>query len=368
MQDYPGPGSLTLADPIRTLFHGVALALMLGWILFLGRSIFVPVVSSILVVYVVLGVSRLTTGLPVVGPLLPASVHYLIAAVGIGYILIELVATFTANLSALATRAPEFQAALLGLVQSVAERFGIETALTWEMLRREVLGEVNLQATLRSGLTSVASILTGLFFVLLNVAFMMMERRSFFDKLAKMADTPEGSARLLDVVTDINQRVGRYLAVKTLINVVLGVISYGVMALFGLEFAIFWAIIIALLNYIPYIGSIIGVAFPVAMAILQFDGIEDVVALLIALVAVQVAMGNVIEPQVMGNSLNLSPYVILVSLTAWTALWGVSGAIVSVPIMAVLVIVLSEFDATRPIAILLSKNGELYIAKRTSAV
>lgn len=346
-------------DPVRSLFHGVALALMLGWMLYLGRGILVPVVSSVLVVYVVLGVSRLTSGLPVVGRLLPASVHYLIAVVVISLAMIELVATFTSNLSALATRAPQFQAALLGLMQQVAERFGVETALTWEMVRREALGEVNLQQTLRTGLSSVASILTGLFFVLLNVVFMMMERRSFFDKLAKLSDTPEGSARILEVVTDINQRVGRYLAVKTLINVVLGVVSYGIMAVFGLEFAIFWAIIIALLNYIPYIGSFIGVAFPIAMAILQFDGAENVLALLVALVTAQVVMGNVIEPQVMGNSLNLSPYVILISLTAWSALWGVSGAIVSVPITAVMVIVLSEFSATRGLAILLSKNGDV---------
>jgi predicted PurR-regulated permease PerM len=135
------------------------------------------------------------------------------------------------------------------------------------------------------------------------------------------------------------------------------------MAAFGLEFAVFWAIIIALLNYIPYIGSFIGVAFPIAMAILQFDGAENVLALLVALVTAQVVMGNVIEPQVMGNSLNLSPYVILVSLTAWSALWGVSGAIVSVPITAVMVIVLSEFSSTRPIAVLLSKNGDVGIGR-----
>lgn len=131
------------------------------------------------------------------------------------------------------------------------------------------------------------------------------------------------------------------------------------MAVMGLEFAIFWAIIIALLNYIPYVGSIIAVAFPVALGIIQFDDINTVLLLFALLVGVQLLMGNVIEPQVMGNSLNLSPYVILISLTAWSSLWGIAGAIFSVPIAAIMVIVFSEFEQTRPIAKLLSMNGEI---------
>jgi predicted PurR-regulated permease PerM len=67
----------------------------------------------------------------------------------------------------------------------------------------------------------------------------------------------------------------------------------------------------------------------------------------------------VIEPQAMGNSLNLSPWVILVALTIWGSLWGLSGAVFSVPITAVMVVVFSEFASTRPLAVLLSKDGSV---------
>jgi predicted PurR-regulated permease PerM len=131
------------------------------------------------------------------------------------------------------------------------------------------------------------------------------------------------------------------------------------MAVFGVEFAVFWAIVIAVVNYIPYVGSAIGTAFPVALALVQFSDINAVLLLLAALIAAQVVVGNVIEPQVMGGSMNLSPYVILIALTAWTSLWGVAGAIFSVPITAIMVIVFSEFTRTRPLAVLLSRDGRI---------
>ena len=356
-----GHGGLALQgdNRLRDAVYGVALMLMLGWILFIGRAVFVPMVSAILVVYVVAGVARLTLRVPYVGRVVPIRLHYLFAGVVISYGLLELVGAITANLTALVARAPEFQTSLLVLVQGLAERFGVEDTLSWEAIRRDLLGTINLQTIARTGISSAASMLTALFIVLLNVGFLMMEQRSFYDKLSRLSSDPAKVRRLLAVVTDINDRVGRYLALKTLINVVLGVMSYAIMWLMGLEFAGFWAILIAALNYIPYIGSFIAVAFPVALAIVQFGDINDVLVLLIALILAQMLMGNIVEPQVMGQSLNLSPYVILVSLTVWSSLWGVFGAFVAVPIMAVLVIVLSEFEGSRPLAVLLSLDGDL---------
>jgi predicted PurR-regulated permease PerM len=131
------------------------------------------------------------------------------------------------------------------------------------------------------------------------------------------------------------------------------------MAVVGLEFAVFWAVLIALLNYIPYIGSLLGVVFPTAMAVIQFASPSEVLIVLAALVVAQFVIGNVLEPYLMGNSLNLSPFAILVGLTVWSGLWGVAGAFLAVPITAIMAIVFSEFAGTRPIAVLLSRNGRL---------
>ncbi len=345
-------------ERFRNLVYGVALALMTVFALVAARGILIPVVSSILLVYIIVGVSQLLARAPVLGALSEGKRH-LLSVVVILFLSVELVALFVSQLGAVAARAPEFQNALLALVQSVAEAMGVETAPNWDDVRNSIVGEINVQQVLRTALASVSSLVGGLSFVLLNVAFVLLERRQFSDKLDRLSADPARTARLRHVVGDVNARVGRYLAVKTLINVVLGVLCWAIMALFGVEFAVFWAIVIAALNYIPYIGSVVGTAFPVALALVQFDDLNAVFLLLAFLIAAQVLMGNVIEPQVMGGSLNLSPYVILIALTAWTAMWGVAGAIFSVPITAIMVILFTEFEGTRPLAVLMSKDGRI---------
>jgi predicted PurR-regulated permease PerM len=355
-------------DRFRSLVYGVALAIMVVYVLDAAQGILIPVVSSILVVYVIVGVSQLIARAPVLGPALSEGARHLLSVALIVVLLVELVALFVANLGAVAVRAPMFQEALLNLVQSVAETLGVEDAPNWDTVRTAIVGEVNVQRTLRVALSSVSALVGGLSFVLLNVAFLLLERRDMAAKLDALAPDPAGSARLRAVIGDVNARVGRYLAVKTMINVMLGVLCWAIMATFGVEFAVFWAIVIAVLNYIPYIGSAVGTALPVALALVQFPDTNTVLLLLAFLVAAQILMGNVIEPQVMGGSLNLSPYVILIALTAWTSLWGVAGAIFSVPITAILVIVFSEFRRTRPLAILLSKDGRLDAPPATPGV
>ena len=99
------------------------------------------------------------------------------------------------------------------------------------------------------------------------------------------------------------------------------------MRLFGLEFAALWAVLIAFLNFVPYIGSVLGVVFPVLMTIVQFGDLGTILTMLLALTALQFAIGNFLDPYVMGNSLNLSPFAILISLAVWSELWGVPGRI-----------------------------------------
>jgi AI-2 transport protein TqsA len=93
--------------------------------------------------------------------------------------------------------------------------------------------------------------------------------------------------------------------------------------------------------------------------VVQFEELGTILAMLAALSAVQFVIGNFLDPWVMGSSLNLSPFAILISLAVWSELWGVPGAFLAVPITAIMTIVFSEFSGTRPIAVLLSKNGRL---------
>lgn len=190
-------------------------------------------------------------------------------------------------------------------------------------------------------------------------AFLMLERKDFDGKLDRLGLEPSGLSRLRAILADVNARVGQYLAVRTLLNIALRLVSFLIMTLFGLNFAVVFAIIIAVLNYTPYFGTFIGVAFPVAAGLVEFASPGTATWLATALGSMQFVTGNFIAPRVMGTSLNLSPWIILVALTFWTSLWGIPGAVFCVPIMAVAVVVLSEFQSTRAIAILISHKGVL---------
>ena len=344
---------------LEAFVYGTVLALIVGWVLYIGKGIFAPIVMAMLVVFVIVGLTRQLARIPVVGAVLPLQLRYALAVVVsvgaltlIAYIAID-------NVDRVAARAPAYQASLLGTIQSLAARVGFESEPTWATLRQLIRDQISIQSLVGSTVAAAASILGVAIVVLLYVTFLLVERRAFSAKVDKLSSDPRSAALIRQIVADVNARVGSYLALKTLLGMMQAVVSWVAMWWFGLEFATFWAMLIVLLNYIPYIGSFLSVFFPVAMAIVQFGDPNTIVTLAIALVVVQFAIGNFLDPYLLGNSLNLSPAAILVSLSVWSGLWGLPGAFLAVPITAVMAIVFSEFAATRPIAVLLSRNGTL---------
>jgi predicted PurR-regulated permease PerM len=132
-----------------------------------------------------------------------------------------------------------------------------------------------------------------------------------------------------------------------------------VVANLGKALAAFFGVLVALMNYVPYIGSVLSVVIPGTFGLLQFGPSPDLLLLLVLLLGVQFLLGNIVDPYLMANSLNLSPLAIVASLAGWSALWGAPGAFLAVPLTACIAMVLAEFNGTRPIAILLSKTGHL---------
>lgn len=345
---------------LQAVVYGGLLALMIGWVLYIGRPVFVPMVFGVIVAYIIIGLSRGLRRLPTVGRWLPAwlcyvaSIGAILGAITAGVLLV------VNNIGRVVQLVPEYEESLLQMIQRGAEFLNIETAPTWRALRDQVLEQISTQAIIGSTVVSVTAIVATLAVVLLYVTFLLVEKRVFPEKLRNLSEDPGDASRVKQVLDSISTRVGQYLALKTLVSVILGAISWVILEAFGVEFAGFWAVLITVLNYVPYIGSFLGVLFPVVWAIVQFGDWGTVITLLALLTAAQFVIGNFLDPWLLGNSLNLSPFVILASLTIWGGLWGIPGAFLAVPITSVLGIILSEFRGTRPIAVLMSRGGELH--------
>jgi predicted PurR-regulated permease PerM len=346
-------------DRLRALVFGTVLLICIGWVLHVGESIIVPAVFGAVIVYIIVGLADAFARLPGVGRRLPSRLRYLVSFAVIGLVGVLFAYLVMSNKERALALAPQYQQSLLAAIQRVAVYFGFETEPTWATLRRDLLSQLDLQRLFGSLLASVGSIVVTFVIVCLYATFLLLERRSFETKLANLSDDPARVARIRQVIEAINRRIGSYLALKTLLSLLLGVSSYVVMRMYGLDFAALWAVLITVLNFVPYVGSVLGAVLPALMAVVQFDDLGTVMTLLVSLTALQFAIGNFLDPYVMGNSLNLSPFAILVSLAVWSELWGVPGAFLAVPITAIVTIVFSEFPGTRPIAVLLSRSGRL---------
>lgn len=346
-------------ERLQATLYGVLLALAIGWVLYIGKGVFVPIVFSVMVVYVIAGLSRLFLKLPWVGRFLPRQVGYTLSTLVIVLALAVIASMVAATLGSVVALAPQYEASLLNTIQSVAARLGVEATPTWATLRHDLLAQISTQRFIGSTVVSVSAILSSLVVVLLYIAFLLLEQRAFSAKIANISSDPAKVTHLQKIITHINARIGTYLGLKTVVSVAQGLVSWAVLAWYGVEFAMFWGVMIGFLNYVPYVGSVLGVVVPVAFTTMQFADLNIILAVLLYLSAAQFVIGFFLDPYLMGNSLNLSPFAILVSLAVWSALWGIAGAFLAVPMTACLVLILAEFEGTRPIAILLSRNGQV---------
>ena len=220
-----------------------------------------------------------------------------------------------------------------------------------------VLEQINLAAYIPVLAGSTGYIVATAILIVLYVGFLFAERASFPGKLAKLFPDVNRAAHVDRIVQSITWNVHRYVLIKTIISVLTGLLVYLVMLLFGLEFAETWALLTVFLNFIPNIGSIVATLIPTLAALVQFDSWTPVLLIFTIITLIQFSVGNLIEPQLMGRSLNLSPFVIILSLTFWGAIWGIVGMFLAVPIMVMVMIACSHVPFLHPIAILLSRDG-----------
>ncbi len=158
----------------------------------------------------------------------------------------------------------------------------------------------------------------------------------------------------------------RYFAIKLFVSALTALGSYAIMKIVGLDFAETWALLAFLLNFIPNIGSAVATILPSLVALVQFDTVGPFLIVAIGISAIQFCVGNFVEPPLMGRSLNLSPLVIILSLTFWAFVWGIVGMFLSVPIMVMVLIVCSHVPAWRPVAVLLSGDGRIPDGEKTA--
>ena len=220
------------------------------------------------------------------------------------------------------------------------------------------LAQVNVSGMLGNFAGSIATAGSKIVLVVIYTIFIIIEFPFIKKKIHYFFEGHESQKQQTkNILSFISRDVNAYFKIKTLASLLTAVLCYIVLLIFNVDFPIFWALLIFVLNFIPTIGSITAVLFPAVLTLLQFASFGRFAAILIVLIFVQLLVGNFIEPRIAGRVLNISPLVILLALVVAGALWGVVGMIISVPIVIVVKIVAEQFPGTKLISVLLSRDG-----------
>jgi predicted PurR-regulated permease PerM len=218
-----------------------------------------------------------------------------------------------------------------------------------------------MEGSITSALTGIFSSVIGVFgdfvLILIYVVFLLTEMGSIKERIKK-AFSAERAGKIADILNEIFSDVKKYIVGKTLINLLQGFIFGFILWIFGVDFYFVWGFLCFFSHYVPNIGSLISTILPGLTAFLQFDSVITPVIIIILLIIVQNIIGNILEPKYLGDQLDLSPLLLLISLIFWGYVWGIVGMILSVPIMSIIKITLGKFESTKSVAILMSYNKQ----------
>ena len=201
-------------------------------------------------------------------------------------------------------------------------------------------------------LSTLSSVLTNAFLILLTIVFILLEAADFPKKLEAALKNPE---RSLATIEKFSRSANRYVVIKTLISVVTGLSISVWLLILGVDYPVLWGMLAFLLNYVPNIGSILAAVPATLLAFVQL-GAGSALLTVLGFLAVGNILGNIVEPKLMGKGLGLSTLVVFLSLVFWGWVLGPLGMILSVPLTSLVKIALESSEDTRGLAIMLGSD------------
>lgn len=274
---------------------------------------------------------------------------------------------------------PVYGEKLSNMVQSTSMAWGISDPFFTEFSFDQLLGKLNIQNLAGGIFSSTISLLGNILFVLFFFLFVLsgnetiykaIKRRYVFKKVSPElkeikenlqnsnatlddqklldkfnSDRREREQQLETTFKKITEQIQRYIIAKVGVNLIAGIITTIVLSIIGVDFPIVWGLFVFLFNFIPTIGSAAALVFPVLFALVQFDSVGTMILVLALMAGIQTLAFNVAEPMILGKRLNLNPLLILLSVLLWGYIWGIVGMLLSVPLTAIIKIIISNSNS-----------------------
>ncbi len=331
-------------------FAGIIIVLMYG------QSILVPFVFALLFWFTIRIFTSISEKIPVYGKIVPNIIKKIISTLVVFSVLFIVTQILLNSFNNIIKSHHDYDENISELIMTINNYFNVDI----HAYVKTHTSEINIGLIAEKLFDAISNIISSTLMILLFAVFIFIEEVYFSKKMNQIfSSSNEKLKKINSTLFEIEWSVARYLGIKTLISLMTGFLSYIVFLLFKLDFAIFWAFLIFLLNFIPTIGSLLATVFPGIFCLLQFGDFSISLSMFFIVGFIQVFIGNFLEPKWLGNSMNISPLFSIISLVFWGVLWGTTGMVISVPITVVILIILSQFESTKSIAILLSEKGEI---------
>ncbi|WP_439332097.1 AI-2E family transporter [Paracoccus salsus] len=276
-----------------------------------------------------------------------------LALIGITLALLWVSTTIVTQINEVVVIAIAYAEQAQAALPSLTERLGPE-------VQERILiaiSNFNITGWIRSLAGQASGLLSGSVLVILFVGFMFAEQVWFPTKIERLVGDAVQAQRVRRIIASIMHRVNRYLVVKTAVSGVTAFIVWLIFKATGLELAAAVAILTFVLNFIPSVGSIIATVITALLAFVLSGDLPLTAIVAIGCTITQFVIGNVLDPMLLGQTLRLSSFGIILSLAFWGAVWGIPGMFLAVPIMVALMIVCAHIPWLRPVAVLLSREG-----------
>ena len=334
---------------ITFIFLGILVLVAVGIVLKSAQSVILPLIIAWLLSYLIGPAINFMTARKI--PTTLAVFIILIVLLGIFY----LSGTFLyARISAFAAAFPRYHERFTELIALVASKWN----LAFDPLAGFNWGQ-SVGRFLASFSRSLFAFVSQLVLVVIFLFFILLGKPYFRYKILK-SFSAENADQISRIAFSITAQIRRYLSLQFLISFTTGILVWLALVIIGVDFPVTWGALAFFLNFIPTVGSIVASIPPILLALVQFyPSIWPGVITLLAVMTIQLGMGNALAPKIMGDQLNLSPVVVLLSLLFWGWLWGVVGALISIPIAAAVKIVCENIETLHPISVMMG-SGKTY--------
>ena len=344
------PPKTSRRDASRFLNVGIAtiVVILSTFAMWALRHVLTPFILAVFLFLVIGGLERALTErtrLPDKA-ILPAAITVVVTLFGLSIWLIA------ENGAQIVKESGSYAMRLDVLIKMGADRLGLQAAPTIDQLFHQ-LNPGHYVAGIAAAVGGVAEKAV---LVLIYLGFLLASRPGFGRKLVELFQEGRHAEAVL-VMGRIQHGVEGYIWLQTLVGVMVAAGSALIMWGMGLSHALFWAFLIFLTNYIPVIGVAIAVMLPTMFGLIELDAIWKPLVIFVAMEVVHFVAAHVVMPRMQGESLNIDPLVVLLSLAFWAVIFGLAGAFLSTPLTVIVMVICAEFPATRGIAILLSANG-----------